>query len=591
MGSRPSRKPKRTVTQDDTATSNPATTLAGRGTGAACDDLGPAPGDVPALRRWLAERLDLRFSQRPIVAGHHTPLDYLSHVFFQGRDSFIAAPPATSRPTDAPPSPRSRPLDCVVWANRGGGKTFLGAVATALDLIFKPGIEIRILGGSMEQSRRMHAHLRRIFARPDLLPLVRGRMGETRLTLVNGSEVELLAQSHASVRGTRVQTLRCDEVELFKEDVFEAAQLTTRSTHVEVPGVGRVTLEGSVECLSTMHVPFGVMHRLVREALEGRRHLLRWGVLDVLGACADDRSCETCSLFGPRDDASNASPTTDGPPAGVAAAPSECAGRAKLRRPEEGVGHISVSDAIALKRRVSLATWRAEMLCLRPSRTHAVLPEFDPDRHVLSEQRGAELDQLARGTPDDAALDAGMLLAGMDFGYRAPTVVLWAFVAAGVVHVLDERVLEGVLLREHIEAILRGTGGAACHEQADATWARPQWVGVDPAGAAASEQTGRSAIASLREAGLIVRARRSTIRAGLGLIRARLAPADASEPRLLVHPRCRRLIESLERYHYPKDDPESEAPEKDGFDHAVDALRYLIVNLDAGAVASSRPYA
>ena len=44
------------------------------------------------------------------------------------------------------------PGDAVVWANRGGGKTMLGAAATLLDLLFKPGIDIRILGGSRAQT-------------------------------------------------------------------------------------------------------------------------------------------------------------------------------------------------------------------------------------------------------------------------------------------------------------------------------------------------------------------------------------------------------------------------------------------------------
>ncbi len=44
-----------------------------------------------------------------------------------------------------------------------------------------------------------------------------------------------------------------------------------------------------------------------------------------------------------------------------------------------------------------------------------------------------------------------------------------------------------------------------------------------------------------------------------------------------------KLIESLERYHFPEDNPHSLEPVKDGADHAVDALRYLVVNLD-------RPY-
>jgi hypothetical protein len=41
-----------------------------------------------------------------------------------------------------------------------------------------------------------------------------------------------------------------------------------------------------------------------------------------------------------------------------------------------------------------------------------------------------------------------------------------------------------------------------------------------------------------------------------------------------------KLIESIERYHYPRDRPECSVPEKDGNDHAVDALRYLVQNVD-----------
>ena len=47
--------------------------------------------------------------------------------------------------------------DPLVWACRGGGKTLVGA-ATLLDMLFKPGMEIRILGGSQTQSERMYEH-------------------------------------------------------------------------------------------------------------------------------------------------------------------------------------------------------------------------------------------------------------------------------------------------------------------------------------------------------------------------------------------------------------------------------------------------
>ena len=49
---------------------------------------------------------------------------------------------------------------------------------------------------------------------------------------------------------------------------------------------------------------------------------------------------------------------------------------------------------------------------------------------------------------------------------------------------------------------------------------------------------------------------------------------------MMIHPRCERLIESLVCYHFDADRPTREAPVKDGYDHTVDALRYLVVNLE-----------
>lgn len=509
--------------------------------------LATAPRDRTALERWLREALELSFAP-PLVHGHRAPLDYLCHTFFQGRDGFGVG--------DAPAA-----LDCVVWACRGGGKTFLGALATALDLIFKPGIEIRILGGSMDQSRRMHTHLRRLFARPLLEPLVKGKPGETRLILKNGSEVELLAQSHASVRGTRVQTLRCDEAELFKPDVLEAAMLTTRSRTITIPGIGPTTLTGTVECLSTMHIPFGVMHRLLRETIEGRRTLFKWGVADVLETCPASRPCEGCVLR------------------------PECDGRAKRSEGERG-GHIPIEDAVRMKRRVSLATWNAEMLCLRPNRTHAVFPEFDSAVHVFNDERvpavlnaGVIADPLTSSLP--APRESEIILCGMDFGIRSPAVVLWALLRGDVLEIVEERHLEGVTLPEHIAAILRG---------GELGWPMPKWIGIDPAGGAQNDQTGKSAAQLLRDAGVLVKKKRTSVKDGLNLVRARLAPADGTPPRLRIHACCEKLIESLERYHYDPNKPESTDPVKDGFDHAVDALRYLVTNLDKASRTHARTY-
>jgi hypothetical protein len=477
------------------------------------------PTDRASLAAWLARFLALRLPDRPLIAHHAAPLDYLCFAFFEDT-------PAPSR-------------DCVVWANRGGGKTFLAAVATLLDLLYKPGIEIRILGGSLEQSKRVHAHLRALIHRHPFPLLIDGKLTQTRLALSNGSAVELLAQSQTSVRGTRVQKLRCDEVELFDPEVWEAAQLATREKLC-----GHTLVRGSIECLSTMHRPYGLMHSLVADARTASpaRALFRWGVVDVLAHCDDTHHCSRpdhadCPLL------------------------PECKGRAKLRAPD-AAGHISVPEALRLKSRVSDAQWKSEMLCLRPRRRDCVLPEFDPAVHVFDE------DHLA-GLPAHLRADF-TFLCGLDFGIRSPTVVLFAALdPLNTLRILDERVREDEPLSAHARAIL------------DAPWPKPLWIAVDPAGRARSIQTGISDIQALARTGLDIKSRALPRDAGLELLRARLRPADKAPPRLLVHRRCQRLIESMEKYHYPADRPDTLEPVKDGSDHAVDALRYLVQNIDA----------
>ncbi|TVQ30386.1 MAG: hypothetical protein EA376_13045 [Phycisphaeraceae bacterium] len=515
------------------------------------------PRTPEQLHAWLRLVHDLDVPRSPLAEGSSAPFDYLVHTFFEGR----FAPPGSSRTAD-----------CVVWACRGGGKTFLGAVATMLDLVFKPGIEVRILGGSLEQSGRMHAHLRALFSAAHMAGLVEGRITERRVRLRNGSVAEVLAQSATSVRGARPQKLRCDEVELFDPDIWAAAQLAPRSKRC-----GGIFVRGAVECLSTMHEPHGLMaeivsscaggasepeyepeaqardpgaqathpetHATIKESPRSRfglvgahapRRLFRWGVVDVLERCAPERPCEPCELL------------------------PECAGRAK-----GASGHIGIDDAIALKGRSGEEAWRSEMLCERPRRSHLVLPEFEREIHIGAFE----------------APDEGMWIMGMDFGVRSPTVALWAHVdAEGVLRVVDERIERGAALERHIRAIL------------ESPWPKPTWIGADPAGRQRGVQTATSAKEMLQRAGLRVKDRRASLEEGLRLVRARLGPASGS-PRLFIHARCTGLIESIERYHYPRNRPDSIEPVKDGADHAVDALRYMILNLDRAGSGTIRRYA
>jgi len=462
------------------------------------------PGCDDALHAWIAGALGVVVPRHALTPGSASPFDYLCHAFFEDRS----------------------PRDCVVWAARGSGKTFYAALATALDLAFKPGIEVKILGGSLQQSARMHQHLRELLSRPVLAPIVES-VTERRVVLANRSSAEILAQSERAVRGSRPQKLRCDEVELFDPEVWTAAQFVTRSKHCGVP------VRASIEALSTWHRPHGLMRDLV-EAKGDARRVLRWGVVDVLERCPPQENCASCVLQ------------------------EECGGRAK-----RASGHLPIADARAMKQRADRSSWASEMLCQRPSRRGAVLPEFERDRHVV------------RTAPEPGDDRPGLRwLCGMDLGLRSPTVLLLAAVdEAGRVTVVDEHCASGVVLEEHLERVLaRG-------------W-RPQWIGVDPAAGQRSLQTGLSDTQAMRRMGMVVRTRRLPVDAGLRLIRARFAPASGS-PTLHIHERCVRLIESIEAYRYADETPGS-PPVKDGNDHAVDALRYLLAVLDSASAEPPR---
>jgi hypothetical protein len=502
-----------------------------------------------ALHDWIRRKLGYTIARRPIIPGHQAPFDYLCHSFFEGR---------VPGPRDAS-SPPARPADCIVWASRGSGKTWLGALATLLDLLFKPGIQARILGGSLDQSLRMRGWLVGFLEHESLAEVPR-HIAARRITVFHDREkriksiAEVLAASQTSVRGTRVQKLRCDEVDLFHPEVWEAAQLVTRSMPCEGPWGD--TVRGSIEALSTMHRPFGLMWTLVgpqpgeKTSVEHRaprpmRPTFRWGALDVLEFCTDEHACETCILH------------------------PECQGRAKTALTPETGGHFAIADAVSQKARVAEDTWQSEMLCLRPSRSNTVYPRFDAATHVIGD---AELGRIT----------FERYIGGMDFGFRSEGALLLAGIDRdGVVVVLREHVRRGVVLDDYIAMLERWLRAGV----ADAS--RFEFLGVDPAGGAEYHQSGKSNIEVIRARGFKVRTRQSFIRHGIGLVQARLDPAagpaghHATRPTLLIHDSCARLIECMTRYCYDPDRPDDENPAKDGHDHAPDALRYMIVNLDA----------
>lgn len=468
------------------------------------------------LHSWISYFIRINVPRVAVCPNHNAPFEYIRHAYFE---------PAK---------------DCVVIAPRGGGKTKLAAVATMLDLLHKPPCAVRILGGSLEQSLRMWEHIlpdMEVWARAQL----KKRIGAgRRIELTSGSTAAVLTQSQRAVRGLRVQKLRCDEVEMFKPEIWEAAQLVTKSRGSKSDKMGSdpfLSVSGAIDALSTSHRPDGLMSRLLDSAKITGTKVIRWCILDVLERCPPSRACDDCPLW------------------------DECQGIAKTKCN----GFFSIDDAIAIKKRTSRETWDAEMLCIRPTVQKCVFPSFNREVHE-------------RDLPVPNASEAQRSLS-IDFGFANPLACLWiARTGDGDqarVYVFDEYVQEQQTLDVHLQQIEARP------------WGKIPRVTCDPAGASRNDQTAASNIQLLRRSGYIVRSRKSLIAEGLDLIRRGLRPAHG-EPRLFIHPRCVRLIKAMQSYRYGNG---TETPVKDGtHDHLIDALRYWYVNSVRDAKMQTRAY-
>lgn len=500
------------------------------------------------LHRFVGEAFGLVVPRRSVSGLGCSPFDYL-------RDSFFGPP-------EGVPGGGG---DAVVWASRGGGKTMLGAAATLMDLLFFPGVQVRVLGGSLAQSEKMYEHLCALLDRP----VLRGGGGvlattptARRVVLANGSRAEILAASQRSVRGTRVHILRCDEVEEMDLGVWEAAQLVTRS------GVcGGAPVRGRIEALSTMHRVGGLMSGLTGACVGGSvgdesptpraaradeasvRKLYRWNALDVVARCPEALPCEGCALW------------------------DDCGGRAK-----KASGFVPVADLLRSRGRVSDRMWESEMMCRRPMTKDSVYYQFDRAVHVV----GGEDPRLrfARARLGDVeavvGTDASRIVGGMDFGMRGETTLLWAIAAGGgpdaALHVVAE-----YAERDRTVSVNLAAASALASKLGLPGPAGLDWLAADPAGGQRNGQTGRTDLAVLRSAGCRVKAPQGRIAAGVEAVRRRL-----DRGLLTLHPRCTRLAEAMERYHFDPRRPDREEPVKDGPDHLCDALRYLVLAQDRG---------
>jgi hypothetical protein len=154
---------------------------------------------------------------------------------------------------------------------------------------------------------------------------------------------------------------------------------------------------------------------------------------------------------------------------------------------------------------------------------------------------------------------SGRLLGGIDFGLRNPFCALWGHLDRdGILWITHEHYVRDVPLLEIAPLLPRNV----------------VWY-ADPAGA--QERS------ILRVLGLAVKQGANDIRAGIAAVRARL---QTGRLRVLASA-CPNLLAEAQLCRYPRSEPGQPKSEKpiDEYNHALDALRYLVSRIDAGTFA------
>ena len=165
-----------------------------------------------------------------------------------------------------------------------------------------------------------------------------------------------------------------------------------------------------------------------------------------------------------------------------------------------------------------------------------VYPMFSRSVHVQT-----------RETPDWATT------LSVDVGTRNPTAILTGRKASdGRRHIAREVYRRGMSSDEIIVAIA---------EEADRT--KPEVIFLDP--------SANDYILTLQRKGYPALKANNDVTFGIGVVTTALSDG------MTIGPSCVNLIAELESYHYPDNRTESDKPVKE-FDHAADALRYLIAS-------------
>ncbi len=484
------------------------------------------PPATPAdLWNYLWLYFGVRIATCRVCPEHNTPWEFFRAMHFDEPDQMICVGP------------------------RGGGKSFLTALDSHLKSRRTPGYGTRVLGGSLAQSAQIRAAIQEAVLNgkgpygwndADQIAALAAKS----VRYQNGSEIQMLAASATSVRGSHVPSLKLDEVDEMKTDIRESAIgiLTEKATKgwdsQGFYGPTGVRQKASVVMTSTYHRVGGPMALLldkvkeINEAKLGSFPVFTVCAFDVLERCPDEVSgpnlefCPACPLI-----------------TWCHNIPDGDVRRGGIPRAKRGNGHYPVRSLQAKALQVSGRVFAADYLSKEPSIAGLYFPAFDPSeggKHVPT--RPNDWPNPAEYRPDVEvymAFDPGPHSGAVFFQVYA---IPWEGGYVPGVNVFADYYSVGsdvATVAEGIKEIAR----TLCNDNMDRR-------AVDPAGDSATG-FGRTLLQEFTSAGLTFTDRwskkKGSVKEGLDLIEAFLNPA-AGPIALMIHPRCRHLIKALRAF-------------------------------------------
>jgi hypothetical protein len=228
-------------------------------------------------------------------------------------------------------------------------------------------------------------------------------------------------------------------------------------------------------------------------------------------------------------------------------------------------GHYSIDALIQKLKTTSTRTFEADYLCRGPKAEGVWFPKFSHETHV-SER--AEYDPAL---PVHIAIDSGVFTGAVFFQVTPDHK---GDGSGEEVHVFADYLNEGETAEANAQAIIE-IAGRLCNGRRDR-------ISTDPAGGARNA-IGPTVIAEYERAGLrpLERWPIGPVADGMALLESFAQPAEGSS-KLLMHPRCTRLIEAFQSYRRAKrggqwqDYPEDpQHPHEDLLDPLRGGLRLL----------------